>query len=116
METLVKKCQCPSVMLQVGLFLDTPKLRCCWQLPQLAEMPCMSLLKWKRHILENDSKGGALAGIPVEAQEAPASPRSKSGTERFCAYRPDPVLPEAGKESQPRTEELQCYQMLTSEV
>lgn len=27
-----------------------------------------------------------------------------------------PVLPGAGKESQPRTEELQCYQMLTSIV
>ena len=37
---------------------------------------------------------------PAEAQEAPTSPPSESGTKHLCAYRPDPVLPGAGEESQ----------------
>jgi len=58
MELLVKKWQCLSVMLQPGLFPDASKLRLCQQLPQLAEMPCMSLLKWNRHALEKYTEGG----------------------------------------------------------
>lgn len=95
MEVLVKKWQRPSVMLQLGLFLDTSKLRPCWQLSQLAEMPCMSLLKRKRHMLENDRKGGVpiLARVPAEAQEAPAFPPSKTGTKCLWAYKLNSVLP-----------------------
>ena len=119
MEALVKKWQRPSVMLQLGLFLGTSQLRPCWQLPQLAEMPCTSLLNWKRHTLENDRKGGApaLTGVPAEAQEAPASPPGKSGTKRLLVLT-DPALSFLGQERKVSLglRSFSVTQMLTSMV